>query len=99
MTKPPSIPSGGSFRFISDHHVQHGPSFPTPTDVTLDAAKGLVTALDDSGKTHEDHLDFPPDVYNGMASTVLMNVSPSSPETKIAIIAAAGQNRASCICR
>ena len=83
----------GSFRFISDHHVQHGPSFPTPTDVTLDAAKGLVAALDDSGKTHEDHLDFPPDVYNGMASTLLMNVSPSSPETKIAIVAAAGKPR------
>ena len=83
----------GTFRFISDHHVQHGPSFPTPTDATIDAVKGLVSARDESGKTHESHLEFPPDVYNGLASSVLMNVSPSTPETKIAIVIAASTPR------
>ena len=82
-----------TFRFISDHHVQRGPSFPTPSDVTIDATKGLVSSRDESGKTREDHLDFPPDVYNGLASSVLMNVSPSAPETKIAIVAASSKPR------
>lgn len=83
----------GTFRFISDRHVQHGPSFPTPTDVTIDATKGVVRSRDESGKTHEDKLEFPPDVYNGMASSLLMNVSPSAPETRIAIVAATSTPR------
>jgi hypothetical protein len=80
-------------RFISDRHVQQGPSFPTAVDVTIDATKGRVTSRDDKGRTREDHLQFPPDVYNGMASSLLMNVSPSAAETKIAVVVAAGKPR------
>src|SRR5438270_1336680 len=31
------------FRLIKDHHVQKGPSFPHPTDVSIVAATGQVT--------------------------------------------------------
>ena len=31
MTKPQFSPSAAVFRLISDHHIQHGPSFPKPT--------------------------------------------------------------------
>ncbi len=76
----------GTFRLISDHHVQRGPSFPTPTDSTVDAAKGVVTSRDAEGHTTEARLAMPPDVYNGIASSILMNVSPATPETKIAVV-------------
>jgi hypothetical protein len=76
----------GTFRLISDHHVQQGPSFPTPTDSTVDAVKGVVTVRDAAGHTSEAHLAMPPDVYNGIASSILMNVSPATPETKIAVV-------------
>src|SRR5581483_2947952 len=39
------------FRLISDHHVQKGPSFPHPTDVSIDASTGQVTVrYTDKGK-------------------------------------------------
>lgn len=83
----------GVFRFISDHHVQHGPSFPTPIDVTVDAASGLVSSTDPGGKTTQSHLVMPPDVYNGLATGILMNLAPSKTETVISIVAAADKPR------
>ncbi len=83
----------GAFRLISDHHVQQGPSFPTPTDSTVDAAKGVVTVKDASGHTTAARLAMPPDVYNGIASSILMNVSPATPETKIAVVVPAASPR------
>ena len=76
----------GTFRFISDHHVQKGPSFPTPLDVTVDASKALVTSREPSGKIMQSHVAMPPDVYNGMTSSLLMNLAPSTAETKIASV-------------
>jgi hypothetical protein len=76
----------GTFRFISDHHVQHGPSFPTAVDTTVDAPSQSVTIKDEAGKTTRIHIDMPPDVYNGLASSLLMNVLPTTPETKIAVV-------------
>lgn len=83
----------GNFRFISDHHVQRGPSFPQPIDVTIDARSNLVTSVDPQGRSKRTHIEMPPDTYNGLASSLLMNISPSSPETKIAVIAAGDKPR------
>jgi hypothetical protein len=83
----------GTFHFIRDHHVQHGPSFPTPLDATIDAVSGQVTTTDPTGKTTRVHIDMPADVYNGLASTLLMNVAPTAPETKIAVIIASAEPR------
>ncbi len=76
----------GVFRLLSDHHLQRGPSFPTPSDVTIDVRKNLITSTDPSGKVKETHFDMPPDTLNGLATSVLMNVSPTAPETKIPIV-------------
>jgi hypothetical protein len=76
----------GMIRFVSDHHVQRGPSFPTPTDVSIEAASGTVSTRHPDGRTETTHLDMPADVYNGLASTLLMNIEPSVPETRIAIV-------------
>jgi len=76
----------GLFRFISDHHVQRGPSFPQPIDVTIDARSSRITTVGPAGEVKRMHFEMPPDTYNGLASTLLMNVSPAMPEPTIAVV-------------
>ncbi len=33
-----------TFRLVSDHHIQHGPSFPKPIDVLIDGVTGQITS-------------------------------------------------------
>jgi hypothetical protein len=81
------------FRLISDHHVQHGASFPKPADVTIDAVKHEVRWTDEDGKSQAGALDMPPDVYNGMASTMIMNLPRAAASADIAIVIVAGKPR------
>jgi hypothetical protein len=83
----------GTFRFMTDHHVQHGASFPTPSDVTIDAQKQMISSKLPDGKDRQSHFDMPPDTYNGMASTLLMNLPAGAAETKIAIVIAGEKPR------
>lgn len=78
----------GVFRFVSDHHVQRGPSFPQPVDVTIDARSSLITTIGPAGEVKRLHFAMPPDTYNGLASTVLMNLPPGAPEATIAVVVA-----------
>lgn len=75
------------FRLISDHHVQHGPSFPKPIDVLIDATSGQITSHSEDGKIDQDHLELPADVSNGLPPNLLLNILPSIPETKISFVA------------
>jgi hypothetical protein len=77
----------GFFRLISDHHVQRGPSFPQPIDILVDASTGQITSRTHDGKVKRDHLDLPPDVSNGLPPNLLMNILPSTPETKLSFVA------------
>src|SRR5947207_11760268 len=65
------------FRLISDHHVQKGPSFPHPTDVSIDASTGQVTVCHtDKGKEKVEtkRMDLPPDLANGIILDILKNI-------------------------
>lgn len=73
-------------RLVSDHHVQHGPSFPKSTDVLIDALHARVRTQDASGKVTEAHFDMPADTYNGLASTALMNLPAGAQQSVIAIV-------------
>ena len=77
----------GTFRLISDHHVQRGPSFPHPLDMSIDATTGQITSRDKDGKTTQDHLDLDPDVANGLPLVLLLNLDPSAPPTRLSMIA------------
>jgi hypothetical protein len=77
----------GVFRLITDHHIQRGPSFPKPIDVLIEASIGQITSRTEDGKVRQDHLDLPPDVSNGLPPNLLMNVLPSTPETKLSFVA------------
>jgi hypothetical protein len=83
----------GVFQLINDHHIQRGPSFPNPTDVTIDARHGVIRSSDEAGHVKEVRFDMPPDTYNGLASTLLMNLSPAAPETRVALIVAGDKPR------
>jgi hypothetical protein len=76
----------GVFRLITDHHIQRGPSFPKVTDVLINALTGEITSQTKEGKTRQDHLDLPSDVSNGLPPNLLMNVLPSTPETKLSFV-------------
>ncbi len=76
----------GVFRLISDHHIQRGPSFPKPADVLLNALTGQITLRDKNGQVKEEHMDLPPDISNGLPPNLLMNILPSTPETKLAFL-------------
>jgi hypothetical protein len=81
------------FKLISDHHVQRGPSFPKPIDVSIDATSGQITSLGEDGKIKQEHLELPADLSNGLPPNLLLNILPSVPETKISFVAPTAKPR------
>ena len=85
-----------SFRFVSEHLVQKGPSFERAIEMTVDGNTGMATVhYNEKGedKTETEHLKLPPDVGNGMQLVLLKNILPSTPETKIGFVAATPKPR------
>jgi hypothetical protein len=80
----------GNFKLITDHHVQKGPSFPQPMDVSIDVPSGQVTvrSTGKNGKeeVRSEHLDLPPDLVNGLILSIMKNVLPEAPETKVSMV-------------
>ena len=68
----------GRFRLVSYRLVQKGPTFPKPVDMSVDRASGrcVVRATDKDGKekTYDETLKLPPDLANGMVTTLLKNL-------------------------
>src|SRR5947208_11658808 len=81
----------GSFRLLSDHLVEKGPSFKHPMETTLDASTGQVTVryTDEDGKekTINERLDLPVDAANGLLMTLVKHIQPSIPETTVSFVA------------
>jgi hypothetical protein len=75
------------FRLVTDHHIQHGPSFPKPIDFLIDMASGDLTFKAEDGSISKEHMDLPSDVANGLPPNLLLNILPSTPETKVSYIA------------
>jgi hypothetical protein len=87
----------GTFQLISDHHVQKGPSFPQPMDMLIDVRRGQVTVRstgkDGKEEVTIDHLDMPSDLANGMVLSLMKNLQPEIPETKVSMIVATPKPR------
>jgi hypothetical protein len=84
------------FRVLSDHHIQKGPSFPHPSNVSINASTGQVTVRyqdKDREKVETDHLDLPPDLANGILLNLLKNISPDTKETKVSYVGGAPKPR------
>ncbi len=88
---------GRTFRLISDHTVQKGPSFPHQSDVFIEMSSGKVTVrmTDDKGKetTEEQRMKLPPDLANGLVLTLLKNVPPGAQPPVLSMLVATPQPR------
>jgi hypothetical protein len=87
----------GNFQLITDHHIQKGPSFPHAMDMSIDVRRGQVTVRSTGKDSKEemttDHLDIPPDLANGMILSLMKNIRPETPETKVSMIVATPKPR------
>jgi len=85
-----------NFRLLGDHHVQRGPAFPHPMDVSINASTGEVqvrSTENGKDKVQTEHLKLPPDLGNGLLLTILKNIRPESPETKLSYLVATPKPR------
>jgi hypothetical protein len=80
----------GTFHLISDRHIQKGPYFPHPTDVTIDVPSGTVTVRspDKDGKeeVHTDHMKLPPDISNGIIPQVIESLRANAAEASVSMV-------------
>jgi hypothetical protein len=86
-----------SFRLISYHLVQKGPSFKNASDLSVTCATGQVTVryTDNDGKEKvaNEHLALPPDLGNGLIPTLLMNIRDGTQQIEVPMVAAAPKPR------
>jgi hypothetical protein len=87
----------GDFQLITDHHIQKGPSFPHPMDLSIDTRSGQVTVRspgkDGKEEVKSEHFDLPPDVANGLILSIATNLRPDTPETKVSMVVATPKPR------
>jgi hypothetical protein len=87
----------GNLQLISDHHIQKGPSFPQPMDLSIDVPRGQVTVRstgkDGKEEVKSEHLDLPPDLINGLILSTMKNIRPETPETKASMVVATPKPR------
>ena len=80
----------GNFRLVSDRIVQKGPSFPRTSDVAIDVAAGRVKFLrageDGKDGAVSERLTLPPDIANGMVSTLIKNIPAGATSIKVPIV-------------
>src|SRR5207302_3839103 len=80
----------GSFRLLSDHLVEKGPSFKHPMETLLDASTGQVTVhyTDEDGKetTINEQLDLAADVANGLLMNLAKYSQPSLSKTTASVV-------------
>src|SRR2546430_4699420 len=69
----------GTFRLLSDHLIQKGPSFKQPVDTFIDASTGQVKVrYTEEGKEKivAQRLELPPDAANGLLFTLVKDLNP-----------------------
>jgi hypothetical protein len=66
-------------------------------DLSIDVRSGQVTVRstgkDGKEEVKSDHLDLPPDLYNGMILSIVKNILPETPETKVSMLVATPKPR------
>ncbi len=79
-----------SFQLLSDHLVQHGPSFKQSMETSLDASSGQITVRyadrDGKEKVLTEQSDLPPDVANGLLFTLVKHIQPNVARTTVSLM-------------
>jgi len=84
------------FQLVSDHLIQRGPSFPHPMEMSIEAASGRVTVRHrdgDKDQVIEEKMDLPPDLANGIVSTLLKNFPPEAVSLTVPMVVASPKPR------
>lgn len=79
-----------TFQLVSDHHIQRGPSFPEPQDISVDVPSGNVTWRESKNgqeKVTTERRDVPQDLANGMIALVVQNFPKDKSEMKLSYLA------------
>jgi hypothetical protein len=87
---------GSVFHLLRDHHIQKGPSFLEPLDMTVNVPAGEVTwreIKDGNNEVKTEHMDLPPDLINGMMSLVVENFPAKTAEWKTSYLTLASKPR------
>jgi hypothetical protein len=87
-----------TFQMISDHHVQKGPFFEHPIDMTIDVRKGEVTVRtegkDGKDDVTSDHMKLQPDVASAlMLIPIAKNLNSDATETDVSMVVATPKPR------
>jgi hypothetical protein len=81
----------GSFRLLSDHLIQRGPSFKQPMETSVEVSSGQLTVRykdhDGKEKTLKERRNLPPDVANGLLFTLVKHIQPNVPQTTVSLVA------------
>jgi hypothetical protein len=67
----------GNFRLLTYRLEQKGPSFKNPLEMSIDCTSGQVTVRythDGKSEVASDHMQLPPDLANGLTTTLLKNL-------------------------
>jgi len=88
----------GTFQLISDRHIQKGPFFEHPIDLTVETRKGLITAHttgnDGKAEVTTDHMKLQPDVVSSlMIIPVAKNLAGGTAETDVSMVVATPKPR------
>jgi hypothetical protein len=86
----------GTFRLISDHLVQKGPSFAHPVDMNINAAKNeIVIRYSEEGqeKTASEHVKNASELANGLLPVLLKNLPAGAPDTRFTYVVATPKPR------
>ena len=77
-----------TFELIFDHHVQKGPAFTKPSDVTIDVRKEVVSWID-TGKDNQpksQHMNLPHDLANGLIPLFVQNYPHGAADLKVSYL-------------
>ena len=85
------------FHLISYRQVQKGKTFKRPTEMTINTSTGQVKVIysDDDGeqKTIQETMELPPDLSNGMVSTLLGDIGPKVAKSTLSMVVATPKPR------
>ena len=86
-----------SFRLLSDHLVERGPSFKQAMDTSIEASTGQVTIRymnkDGQEKVVHENRELPADIANGLLFTLLRDIQPNARQTTVSLMAATPKPR------
>jgi hypothetical protein len=85
----------GSFKLVSDHTVQRGPSFKQPMDVTINGTGDVTVHYTEAGKSKvvTERITLPADTANGFLLIALKNLPAALTETSLSFVAASPKPR------